>query len=614
MTIERAFSGGFGRFERSFLDRVHEFWHTNDPSQLLEATSLLRELDARTEHHNDPSALQQLTVTGWALPTAGFRFRSSALRRLNPGYDIRIERYARRELGRRATLFRAGFRVTATGTRALPPLAFQVADARGAVRPLRRSNPEADFQSSFFPGIRPEDEATVDYGFGFIDSIRQTSVPDDQNQATWLAALVLRFPAEVREAVDTPQADAVSIEVARLAKLFPSQAFWADRLELAALGASGEYRSDLSAVRVVRTDDAEERIPERAIPVPRSEPAGHITHFAPDSVLLSAPDENWRTYENARLQNGGTLLVDNELIVYEGSSDPRRDFVAGNQYTVFGSQTHPEQALVRLFPRAEGQIDEAILLSGRNDANWFHWLGEYLPRVMQIGGELSPDIPLLVSARTPSNGIEALRKLTDRNLIVVDTDRLQSVRRLHVLAPPVQILDSTRTPWREGLRLNPAPLRAMRAAWGLSHDADHNGSAVFLRRHSRHRGLTNEQHLVTIARRHGLEIRDPGVMSFEEQVELFSGARLLVGASGAVMANYLMMSRGSQILGLTSDALTDFVLPAALASLAGAKFSYISGPPRRPVSAFTVKNEWIQSDFSVNAAAFEAELLAALAM
>jgi len=325
-------------------------------------------------------------------------------------------------------------------------------------------------------------------------------------------------------------------------------------------------------------------------------------------VHIDRPSTEWLHLEDALIQDGGTVLVGDSLVLYEEAADPRNDFVAGQWDTVYGSQSHPEAALVRLKEPSEERIAEGILLAGRSDGDWYHWLIEYLPRVLMIEPDLPPDIPLLVTRRTPESGLAALRAITDRPLVSFDPETLQSVGRLHVVAPPVQVLDTTRVPWSEGIRLNPQPLRALRTAWGLTDDPVVGGRRVFLSRRSAHRGLLNEKALVDSAIAHGLEIVEPGTMTFEDQLELFSSASLVVGASGAVMANYLMMSRGSRVIALTSEALTSFVLPAAIAAVAGVGFAYVSGPTSTTLAESGTRNNWMHSDFSIDPTVFSEAL------
>jgi hypothetical protein len=74
------------------------------------------------------------------------------------------------------------------------------------------------------------------------------------------------------------------------------------------------------------------------------------------------------------------------------------------------------------------------------------------------------------------------------------------------------------------------------------------------------------------------------------------------------MANYLLMRPGSKVIALTSQQLRGFVLPAALAAVAGCSFQYILG--RSDVRKKMVRdaNHWIHADFTVDEAAFATTL------
>ena len=612
----RSARGGskYAAFEKAIVSALHGYWLDNDEKHLRHCADLLRRLHMRVKARHTASPVQQVTIEGWLLSKNGYQVRMNHLKKINPGYRIDIQRYVRVEFGHRRNLPRAGFRVSALGPRSLPPFNFSIADAYGDSHLLPLSNSDALYQARFFPHLI--DDAPLDlaeYSHGYIDSIVQSSRGIDDNPGTWLSTLSHLYPAEVLELVESRFAHFLAPTVANFLTLFPSQARWSDRFALAAYGITGTFSSDYSAVRVNAMPARPSTIVDRPIPVPRFRKIGAAYRAVPGERSLPVPDAHWIRLRDAGVQSGGTVLVDNALVLYEEAADPRRDFVAGQWDSVYGSQTHPEAALVKIKPSSLKVIEEGILLCGRNDSNWFHWMIEYLPRVLQIDPSIGSTVPLLVTNRTPVSGLAALRSLSSRRIVTIDPEANQLVKTLHLIAPPVQILDTTRTPWSEGLSLNPEPLRAMRAAWGLettsSQAADRR---IFLSRRSSHRGLANETQLAEIAVELGFEIYEPGSMSFEDQLLVFSQSSILVGASGAVMANYLMMSPGSAIIALTADPLSDFILPAAIAAVARVNFRYLSGPPVNSLAESGTRNNWFHSDFTVDPKVFRVELTRAL--
>ena len=113
---------------------------------------------------------------------------------------------------------------------------------------------------------------------------------------------------------------------------------------------------------------------------------------------------------------------------------------------------------------------------------------------------------------------------------------------------------------------------------------------------------------MALATRSGLEVVDPTGLDFAAQRALYESAELLVGASGAVMANYLMMRPGSRIIAFTSHHLRDFIEPPAIAAAAGCRFEYVTGPAAVSGDDVADANQWIHADFRVDAASFRAAL------
>ena len=598
----------YSRFEQAVIAPILEYRRNHDPALLEQSARLLRQLDV--DALPTGRTLREYQVEGWMLHQHGIRLRASRLRRANPGYRVSVRRVARRELGRRANLFRPGFIVTATGRDDLPDFAFGVRDRRGVIYELPGSNFEARFAvRALHPAARSADGPIQP--LGYIDTVTISPIAVDEDVATWFPAIVHRHPRELLELIDSPAGRHLGPAALRSLSGHRANARWADRAAMVVDGASGTYRSDLLPLGIVRTDSRPDAAPSGAT-VPELVRTGNGVRWVAGTEPLCQPSTTWLRLSDAIVQDGGTVMVDNTLINYELAADPANDFVAGQWQTVFGARENTEIALVQARPLATDVIPEAILLAGRNDENWFHWIVEYLPRILMVPPGIAQDVPVVVSTRTPRTGLEALRSLTERPVIAIDSDTGQRISTLHVVAPPVQVFDTTKLPWRDGLPMNTAVLRRLREAWQDQEVNDVQRRRIFLQRKSRHRGIENQDVLAGIAARHGLEILDPGSMTFAEQRALFSSAELLVGASGAVMANYLLMREGSILLALTSDQLYDFVLPAALAAVAGVEFHYVTGSSGRALAEFEDRNRWVQADFRVDEPTFEEHLTRAL--
>ena len=604
--------GRYQAFEEKFIGLVRGYWRTNATASLDSALRVLVRLDATASRHT--AAQQQVTsFEGWLGTEGGFAIHTRRLRKLNPGYRVAFEKRPRpdvdEELG--STGLAVGFAVRAFGSLNLPPFTFGVTDRRDNFCPLKASNPvvEQDLES-FWPGNGQVIALTTTNAdcppLGYIDAV--TQIPwASSDESTWFAALVNRFPGEVYEVAQHSGDPALAVAVAEFLGTLPSNAEWADRFGMLAGERPCGQRSDLAPHEIWRplvNGSTGVATP----PVPHPERIRHhdVWVYRNGREPMPVPDQQWAAVEDATVQDGGTVLARGRLMVYDGSADPSLDFVSGQWESVFGSAFSPDRALVRLREKSSRRIPEAVLLSGRNDDNWYHWMVEYLPRIFQIDSSVPSSAPFIVSSRTPPSGIEALERFTDREIVVVDADLAHAVGHLHVLPPSVQVLDTTRVPWSKGLSMNAAPLLEFRRRLGLGdHRLAGDGRRVFLERTSSRRGLVNQPELAAIAGRLGLELVDPSGLSWKEQIELFSSSSLVVGASGAVMANYLLMAPGSRVLALTSDSLADFVLPAALAGISEAAFSYLTGPNESSLEDHLGRNSWLHSSFRIRPKQFE---------
>ena len=596
----------YAEFEAAVLAPIEAHRREHLVEHWEQSAGAVRELLDSLDAPSVCSAQLVTEVTGWLNPRRLYRLDVRRLERLNPGYTVRVHRLPRRELGRLGRLLRAGFRVEAlwAGTGPREPFALAAFHREAAVA-VPASNADAHYQQAQLPRVLALHEGATPVGY--VDQIAVIPRADDDQPTTWLAELAHRHPQQLRDLLESHAGQPFAAEVALLLATYPENARWADKFALTAHGAGGVYRSDLVPLRVL-TPNPTPATDAHSFIVPEPVDDGPVVTFAQRSKRIPSPNVDWLSLSDAIVEDGGTVRTAEGLVVYEASAHPASDFVSGQFMTVFGSRAHPEAVLLQVRPESSTVIPEGILLAGRNDFNWFHWLVEYLPRVLMAEGVIAPDVPVLVTARTPPTGREALALVSNRPVIEVDYEVAQRVSTLHVLAPPVQVLDTTGVPWIDGLSLNESALRLLQAAL-TTQRPERPTRRIFLERNSRHRGLANEHELAEIAALAGLERVDPGSLTFADQLELFTSAELLVGASGAVMANYLTMSPGSRILALSSDGLRDFVLPAALAAVAGASFTYLTGEPTRTLEDAPDLNQWlIQSDFTVDAALFRTAL------
>jgi capsular polysaccharide biosynthesis protein len=80
---------------------------------------------------------------------------------------------------------------------------------------------------------------------------------------------------------------------------------------------------------------------------------------------------------------------------------------------------------------------------------------------------------------------------------------------------------------------------------------------LFISRRARDRPLLNEDRVAEVLRERGFRVVDPGRMSLREQIAVFKGAQIVVGALGAALTNIAFCASGTPVIALTSASFPD---------------------------------------------------------
>ena len=154
------------------------------------------------------------------------------------------------------------------------------------------------------------------------------------------------------------------------------------------------------------------------------------------------------------------------------------------------------------------------------------------------------------------------------------------------MSPNASVIDTVLAPWERISRFNTHNLQALRSAMiGIASNSRFPEKVFIVRESKRHesigRNILNQDQLVDIALGCGFHPVNLDDMDFSEQLDLFSNAKVIITAGGAVMANYLFMPQESHVIQLNNEANKDFVIPPFLSSIAGSKFTSILGKSKK---------------------------------
>jgi len=241
--------------------------------------------------------------------------------------------------------------------------------------------------------------------------------------------------------------------------------------------------------------------------------------------------------------------------------------------------------LVMRGPRADRDIERGIFLCGQSTGNYYHWLFEHLPKLRLLEGSAAYDgWPLLVDAGLHPNLRAALDRLNGagRTIIEIEAGVRQRVQRLLVpesgVCMPVDFRSGT-TVHADDILFSPRALGYLRERLMPAHPACGKRRRLYLcRGRASYRRLLDEAAVEAEFSTHGFELVEPGGMSLDEQIALFSEAEIIAGPTGAGMANMVFAPPDCRVLVLYYPGVPFFYF-SNLAATLGQNLMYLLGTP-----------------------------------
>lgn len=193
--------------------------------------------------------------------------------------------------------------------------------------------------------------------------------------------------------------------------------------------------------------------------------------------------------------------------------------------------------------------------------NYAHWLTEVLPRVaLFCGDERFQNIPIVVNDGLHRNILESLYLVTgpEREIITLPIGRALYCNRLYNTSASGYVPFGWRTNKPPGCAhgtFSPPALNMLRRHLkGLVPNTEPRvwPEMIFLRRNSESRKIVNGINVEQLFLSRGYSIVEPEKLTFLEQVALFNNAKVIVGSSGAAMANMIFSPRESKVVILIS--------------------------------------------------------------
>lgn len=311
------------------------------------------------------------------------------------------------------------------------------------------------------------------------------------------------------------------------------------------------------------------------------------------------PDIYLAEISGAQIFAGTDLIVVDKSILYD-----EIDKNTFNRYAVKSpliSSVSRGNITIKL-PLKTINIDQGIHFAKDHSKNYFHWIIECLPRLSLVN-ERDNNIPLLVDDDLPKQFYEALALLNqdNRKLIKLNSNTVYEIGKLYFPSQLSVVHDNYNNPIYDKDSLYSAKAISYVREAVLKKIASGKNLPSFRklyisRKNSDYRQVLNSNEIEDILVEKGFEIIFPEHLSFFAQVQLFSQAKLIIGQSGAGMANFIFAPKDCKILMMMSDASqTNLHLFGALTQALGLNLEYIIGK-----SIVVRKKYSIHADFYID--------------
>lgn len=246
-------------------------------------------------------------------------------------------------------------------------------------------------------------------------------------------------------------------------------------------------------------------------------------------------------------------------------------------------------------------IKKGIHFTKDHSCNYFHWLAECLPRLLLINQiQEANDVPLLIDSNIAPQQLDALEIMNQENrkIIKLENKNCYLVETLYYPSPLSVIHDNLQSPikFNEDILYSPIALDFVRNFFLTKlkiKPRDGFRKIYVSRKKASYRKIINESKIEELMVSHGYEIVFPEKLDFTTQLELFSQAKVVIGQSGAGMANLLFVPKNCKnLIFMSDDKQTNLHVFHGFCDAIGIKLQYLIGKSE--------KNCSMHSDFTVD--------------
>jgi capsular polysaccharide biosynthesis protein len=322
-------------------------------------------------------------------------------------------------------------------------------------------------------------------------------------------------------------------------------------------------------------------------PAPRVFPVSDQDYLVSPHERYKFPEIFVAAIRNGLIYGGSNLVLAGETVIchdlYNFDTDYTSEELHGR------TLIDPKAKRIRwlLYDDEPERIPVAATFIDACAPNYAHWLTEVLPRLAVFCADKNfREVPILVNDGLHKNIMESLFLLAgpEREVLILPMGRAVFCEKLFVTSAAGYVPFDWRNNRFSGRSHGLFSATAFEVVWKRLNSTaqvmreDVWPQKIFLRRTSEYRKILNAAEVEKFLERRGYAIIEPEKMAFAEQVRLFSNAQIVVGSSGAALANILFAPRNSKVVVLIGKQRnTIYWYWQNIACVSGKTVSYVLG-------------------------------------
>ncbi len=305
------------------------------------------------------------------------------------------------------------------------------------------------------------------------------------------------------------------------------------------------------------------------------------------------------TIAEATVIGGSNLSIANNEIISHDLLTVSTDLTPEERHLRINRKGNICRLTYKIMTKKHSKLAEAASFVDGLSSNYAHWMTEVLPRIVSFCSRSQySHVPILVDDKLHKNMMATLEKVVgQREVYFLPMNHTVKIDKLYVTSVAGYISYEQRYKYIQASSEGKFNAHAMRLLVSLLkplNDKKRTPQRIYLRRPSRYRNLTNQNEIEALLTRHRFTIVDPAKLSFLEQVNYFSKAKVIIGPTGASFANLIFCNKKVNLAILANnDRNMIYRYWVNIASIMGIQVNYIIGKSKQFFGG-------IHRDFSVD--------------